>query len=911
MAGIPIERLQLSVRTLNVLHKMSIEYIEQLIETPIEKIEGQRNAGAKTIAEIRDAKAKINSGEIVLSEIEEKLDFIFSDDLSFSEEQMMELSQHSIEELGLPIRAYNTFMRDGWDTVDKLAVLSPSEIKNIKGLGTKSASDTIQAIQNWLSENQIFPGRQSDNGTEEVDLQLKEYFLKIENTIRPIGNIYWKHLIRFSHEAGLYEMVIGGGFENISDENLAAVLEIPEVKTKLKSFFIKIAPERIIKENQIRGILLQNCGDIQDGILYKKLCDGDICVIKDGYVFLRRPNIAEYLEANEKDISERSFIILKRRITGDSLQMIGDEFGLTRERIRQILSKTIRKFPLLYEDFFREPYETFRFSKSEFCEAFPSCGDAGYEYLFIKYSKGKSILTEEELDNYHGLFKDTLQYYLEEKKIRHDRQTVSRTDIVYRVLISNSDESLSMEDFEKAYYEYIDKRGFQRECLEFNTRTVVNHLRNAKHIVFNEDNRVRFCDADAQEIWNKIDFRQYKDLVISASLIFRDYRDLMEDLDIRDGYELFYVIKSSLECWDNKEFDIVCRRVPVMIIGEGDEAAQAIRFLKEISPVEYFDYYEAYEERFGLHKESAQGNPTISGALSKYYTDSHYKIDVPAIDETDVENFKAALAIRKIWFIEDLEKVFRKVCVNSSEDSLNTAAFKRIGYSLNAGYAYNDVYGSVSNYFDTEIFSEDIIDLTSLDRRLTTLSSFGSTLDKKKKSLEYIETAPKILMSRQSVQEHYGLELDELRYLQERITEGCDDKYFNAHSIWDRISSDPVVQKLQNNEWMCTCVFRQQDVVFSMSVAGGIILSKNSSELNLSKVCAWIVSNKGKMTIQSLTNEFNRTFGTNIPYYKIGSKLKAANIWDDLVTDSIDDYLDALVMNTDMDEEDLFQEEFY
>lgn len=85
----------------------------------------------------------------------------------------------------------------------------------------------------------------------------------------------------------------------------------------------------------------------------------------------------------------------------------------------------------------------------------------------------------------------------------------------------------------------------------------------------------------------------------------------MEELDIRDGYELFYIIKSSLENWHNKDFDISCRRVPVIVLGDGDEAKQALHLLKEISPIDFFGYYEAYEERYGVR--SANGNSVITG----------------------------------------------------------------------------------------------------------------------------------------------------------------------------------------------------------------------------------------------------------------------------------------------------------
>lgn len=112
---------------------------------------------------------------------------------------------------------------------------------------------------------------------------------------------------------------------------------------------------------------------------------------------------------------------------------------------------------------------------------------------------------------------------------------------------------------------------------------------------------------------------------------------------------------------------------------------------------------------------------------------------------------------------------------------------------------------------------------------------------------------------------------------------------------------------------MCTCIFRQQASVFSQQVAGGIILCKDSSELNLGAVCKWIVDKYGKLTVHNLTLKLNETFATRISVSKIAEKLKAYRLWDVLVTDSFDDYIDNLVASTETDVEvdDLFQEEFF
>lgn len=115
----------------------------------------------------------------------------------------------------------------------------------------------------------------------------------------------------------------------------------------------------------------------------------------------------------------------------------------------------------------------------------------------------------------------------------------------------------------------------------------------------------------------------------------------------------------------------------------------------------------------------------ITGALANYYLDGEYSVDVIAIDDGDAEKLKLALSKKNFWFIDEVEKLFKEICTNSSQDALNKAAFKRIGYSLNIGYLYNDEYGTVVNYYDQEIFSKKILDLNEYDRRLLVLSSLN------------------------------------------------------------------------------------------------------------------------------------------------------------------------------------------
>lgn len=209
-----------------------------------------------------------------------------------------------------------------------------------------------------------------------------------------------------------------------------------------------------------------------------------------------------------------------------------------------------------------------------------------------------------------------------------------------------------------------------------------------------------------------------------------------------------------------------------------------------------------------------------------------------------------------------------------------------------------------------EIFSKDVVDLSALDRRLKNLSAFGSALEKKRNSLEYIETAPKILVSIQKVKETYDLDQEDIRQIQQILIPYCKMPYFNAHSLWDEIKDIPLIQKLQGNEWMLSCIMRQQENVFAQHFAGNIVLSLDSNNLNLGKISLWFCSVYGKMSLNTFAAKFNDYFGFKIPNYKFAEKLKSANVWDDIVTDSMDEYMDSLIDFSEMSDDDLFSEEF-
>ena len=157
MAGTSIEQLQLSVRASNVLHRLGIHNIEELIKTPLEDIAQQRNIGAKTLDEIKHI---LENADHIIEHAAELADNSVESDITpaFTEEQLSEMSRHSIEELGLSVRPIHALYRDGYSTIDKVAQMSEVDFSQMKGIGKKSIDEIKVSVSTWIKDNISYEG---------------------------------------------------------------------------------------------------------------------------------------------------------------------------------------------------------------------------------------------------------------------------------------------------------------------------------------------------------------------------------------------------------------------------------------------------------------------------------------------------------------------------------------------------------------------------------------------------------------------------------------------------------------------------------------------------------------------------------------------------------------------------------
>ena len=81
-------------------------------------------------------------------------------------EPIVETETILIEELQLPVRAYNCLKRSGINSIDDLKQYSQEEIKEIKNFGKKSAQDVFQALKDKYDI--ILPSVKAENANKDI-----------------------------------------------------------------------------------------------------------------------------------------------------------------------------------------------------------------------------------------------------------------------------------------------------------------------------------------------------------------------------------------------------------------------------------------------------------------------------------------------------------------------------------------------------------------------------------------------------------------------------------------------------------------------------------------------------------------------------------------------------------------------
>ena len=358
-------------------------------------------------------------------------------------------------------------------------------------------------------------------------------------------------------------------------------------------------------------------------ILLENFLNKKILKKEDYNYSLVKPRLKEELE-KIKDQNHKDIVL--KKLTGRTLESIGGEYNVTRERIRQIIQKEIKKFVITREEEkYKEIFETYNFDCDLFCEFF-NVNDYVYYYLREKYKMGDT--EPSELIDSWNLDKRQLailkrKYNLISYKV--EIIVVKKINILNAIL-KQSEKAMEYSEIMSEYNKIIENNNLEIDLIsEADFRNIDSILNRSNYVLCDAGRYYRYYDIDALDEEDVNALQKMLDVEpgdYSSEFFFNSNELLMKNIDIKNEYELHNLLRKFIGNYNGK---IIYSRMPDIFIECNDKNAFVDNLIHELSPISLDEFVDYVYQNYG-HK-----NNTIRALLGSTF--SQYITNVQIIRE--------------------------------------------------------------------------------------------------------------------------------------------------------------------------------------------------------------------------------------------------------------------------------------
>ncbi len=850
MHDVRIEDAGFSTRTYNGLKRSNINFVSEVMNLLCEDITRIRGLGAKSVDEIIGFQTSL-SNKLEFDELEpvdtQSLDLkpkviyeIFPDLAYVDSFSLKFITKEGIEEDDYPItlenfstRFVNNLTNKGISSVMDFVYLDINELRSYKNLGTKTIDDALEFLRNHL-RYETFSSMQ---GTL-IDYAVNNITFKFADDIALFGNELAKALnLAVNNLMEKMNLELQNTIEDSlkNKEFLKQILDSEPIILWLEYHLKKI----IFGIDVISKKRLQNevpAWAIEYNLFEKalnNLLDEFQIEEVDGKYRKMLPYLTDWIETLKEN--EKKAITLK--FQNKTLQECGEALGLTRERIRQIISRALKRKPILREDDFSYWFTKYNLSY-EFCSQVFDMNIQSYSYLDTVYKKGISdadnMLQDEKMD---GILYPRVKKYLVKDFIFMDDEYISLNKTKIAIKLAKMNYSQRDGSFNKFYHEYLaflKSKNLQKlEKLMFpSERAFEARMQSSPYILMKYGKRFRYYpvnEYDIHELIDLIHLEVYQNVEISAKKIMDDYPDVIDAFDIHDEYELHNLLKKTENEWnENDKYDISIQRMPFISFGNADRAKQTEDLLFQIAPVTAEEFGQYYEMEYGVLASTAMAN--MGQFIDKYYHNGVYSVNQPLFDDYECK-YMSDILTDDLYFWDDVKKIYIKKFGVETVKKINARTIKGLGYKVYSGYIIRSSYSSAENYFTQLVLKNEIIDLTKLDSRIMYIQAFFQVIDdlrSKFKILEYEDKKYirydrfKKVMPDSSIQ-------DFLMFADRAIEASGIEEYFTLSSLKKEDFED-LYEVLGFGDWFSSALIKNSKKIKYQKVGGNILFYKGDTK---------------------------------------------------------------------------------
>lgn len=338
------------------------------------------------------------------------------------------------------------------------------------------------------------------------------------------------------------------------------------------------------------------------------------------------PSVVEFASGIE---NKRIREIIQWKIAGESLQKIGNRYGISAERVRQLMRGALERRPYFREDKYGKIYNSYKFTLEEFMLIFNEPKET-YYYLEIAFpvrEKNKEplekILTDETIaPEIREKAKDVIYgpcVVVDGTYVKRNRR-----ELVKYYIQTNCKRKTRFEDFVKNYNLWLFFWGCDSDPeLIIKTRSYENILQQCDFALWSRYRSFRyyaFEKYDFEEFRARLNLEQFQDVEFSTLKLFRDHQDLMMQYDIRDEDELHNLLR---KIWNSP--DVKFKKMPMIEIGSANVSNQLLTLLYQYAPVSGQELGRRYEEKYGVKAGTIKTQHFHE--LDGYYHNGVYSVD--------------------------------------------------------------------------------------------------------------------------------------------------------------------------------------------------------------------------------------------------------------------------------------------
>ncbi len=864
-----------------------------------------------------------------------------------SHTQSSDVMSLSIDGLGLSTRAYNCLRRAKINTIGELLQISQEGLYRTRNIGRKTADEIMHVLAWYLGELSLSPdaeeGSNVGNSTDMSDLGTAEDESKgiaILSDDRPIDALElsvrsYNALIRSGictvQQLMNLERDDLCGIRNLGQKSLD---ELDRIRREYQPPF-EIPPKTDYEPDELIPLILDAFSVPFKGLSFqdikgampkeakdeaiKKAIGALLAEHKIEYVDFRcykvYPSFSEAVESFSPRLKDRDGEILQRRSAGERLEEIAQSLGITRERVRQIYAKSLRKMraywkqeygeTIFSEDFYSPLFTKYALLKS-FWEEELALPQKSILYLSSSYDSGtlspENALGDEEIP---VSLRYRLRSFLDRDKIRIDGILFprSRYELENYALRKYAQEELAFDRFCEFYNGMLEANGIPFDeklyYTEGNARSRINRLADSMFCLWKQGERLRYYDIqsrDYTDLLERLQLNSFHDTEFSALKLMRQYPELMATYDIRDAYELHNLLKKIAASYHLE--NVVISRQPMLQFGDFDRNKAIMEIIEAFSPLTREELIEYLADEFGYQESTML--LTYLPPFDQYLHNGVYSVDFKRIPEERQKTLQAAL-VEDFYYIDELRKIYVSLFANADPEEINPYTLKKMGFLIRSDYAIQN-FPTAAAFFTDLLTKSDVYDISDYQKQYGSTPAFSQALAKllsqhsiflfEKKQIISMRKLSKLGVTEELIQDYF----DSVQAFAE------EDTYFTVYSLRDA-GFTHALDRLGFEDYFYSMLLTTDSRFGSQSFFGNTVFYNGNTSGRMSKAAFLQAQLREYESVDPdvFVEDMEDRFSIHIPdRYEILNAIRDTELYYDSIMDKV--YCDKSTYYADFDE---------